>query len=88
MKPAQLDALPRSLPPRLIGRVAASAYVSVSPAKFDQLVADRRMPRPRCIDRRKAWDVRDLDAAIDRLPRDDAAGDDGDETWADLDASA
>jgi predicted DNA-binding transcriptional regulator AlpA len=79
-------ALPPTLAPRLIGRDAAAAYVSVSPTTFDQMVADGTMPKPRRIrERRVAWDVRSLDAAIDRLPVDgeDAASDD---SWSDLDA--
>jgi predicted DNA-binding transcriptional regulator AlpA len=68
-------ALPPTLPPRLINREAAAAYVSVSPTKFDELVRDGRMPRPRCIDRRKAWDTRQLDAAIDDLPIDGSDSD-------------
>jgi len=62
--------LPPVLPPRLVKREAAAAYASLSPTKFDQLVKDGRMPRPRRIDGRKAWDTRLLDAAIDDLPLD------------------
>ena len=80
---ARQDALPPTLPPRLIGREAAAAYASISPTKFDELVRDGRMPRPRCIDARKAWDVRQLDAAIDNLPVDGGAVDD---TWDDAHA--
>jgi predicted DNA-binding transcriptional regulator AlpA len=63
-------ALPPTLAPRLIGRDAAAAYLCVSPSTFDQLVNDGRMPRPRELTpRRWAWDVRELDSAIDGLPR-------------------
>lgn len=75
-------ALPPTLPPRLISREAAAAYVCVSPGKFDEMVGDGRMPKPRCIDRRRAWDVRALDAAVDRLPEDGAEL--VDDTWADI----
>lgn len=62
-------ALPPTLPPRLIGREAAAAYISVSPNTFDKMVADGRMPPPRVlVERRLAWDVRELDAAVDSLP--------------------
>lgn len=64
------DALPPSLPPRLINREAAAAYLGVSATKFDELVRDGRMPRPRCIDSRRLWDVRSLDIATDELPVD------------------
>lgn len=60
--------MPPSLAPRLIGREAAAAYLSVSPSKFDQMVHDGRMPKPKIIDARKAWDVRALDIAVDELP--------------------
>jgi predicted DNA-binding transcriptional regulator AlpA len=79
-------ALPPMLAPRLISREAAAAYVCVSPKTFDQMVKDRRMPRPRVLGRnRHAWDVRELDAAVDLLP---VEGDDteSDETWGDIDA--
>lgn len=65
---ARQSALPQTLAPRLIGREAAAAYISVSPGKFDQMVRDGRMPAPRIIDARKAWDVRALDIAVDELP--------------------
>lgn len=84
---ARQTALPPSLAPRLIGREAAAAYVSVSPALFDDLVRRRMMPSPRLIgERRKAWDVRALDAAVDCLPVEggEAVADD---TWSDVDAA-
>jgi len=85
MTMARQTALPPSLPPRLISREAAAAYVSVSPGKFDQMVEDGRMPRPRIIDRRKAWDVRALDTAVDCLPVDGENF--ADDTWSDIDAA-
>jgi hypothetical protein len=51
-------------------------YVGISPSKFDELVADGRMPQPRRIDGRKVWDIRALDLAFDELP-----GDDGPNSW-------
>jgi predicted DNA-binding transcriptional regulator AlpA len=74
------------LPPRLVSREAAAAYVCVSPNTFDKMVDDGRMPRPRLLGgKRRAWDVRALDAAVDQLPID---CDDShvDSTWEDLDA--
>jgi len=44
------------------------------------------MPRAkRVTGRRVAWDVRELDSAVDRLP--DVEGSTPDETWRDIDAS-
>jgi predicted DNA-binding transcriptional regulator AlpA len=81
---AQQKALPPTLAPRLISREAAAAYVSVSPTKFDEMVKDGTMPRPkRLCGRRKAWDVRDLDAAVDNLPVEDNDND----TWDNVDAA-
>jgi hypothetical protein len=68
---ARQTALPSTLAPRLIGREAAAAYVSLSPNTFDDLVDRKLMPRPRILgDKRRAWDVRELDAAADALPHD------------------
>jgi hypothetical protein len=47
-------------------------YLGISPTKFDELVKDGRMPRPRNIDNRKVWDVYELDMAFDELPREDS----------------
>ena len=89
---ARQSALPPTLPPRLISRDAAAAYVGVSPNTFDKMIADGLMPNPRRLtERRLAWDVRQLDAAIDRLPVDGDADTDTDTTdhsWDDIDAQA
>jgi predicted DNA-binding transcriptional regulator AlpA len=79
---ARQAALPPTLAPRLIGRDAAAAYLSVSPGKFDQMVSDGRMPKPKMIDARRAWDVRALDAAVDELPCDPV-----DTSWDDVHAA-
>jgi excisionase family DNA binding protein len=61
----------RPVPRRGLSRVEAAMYIGISPTKFDQLVADGRMPAARCIDGRKVWDVRALDIAFDALPCED-----------------
>jgi len=84
---AHQKALPPTLAPRLLKREAAAAYVSVSPTKFDEMVRDGSMPKPkRLIGRRKAWDVRALDAAIDNLPNADNDNNNND-TWDNVDAA-
>jgi hypothetical protein len=65
---AKPTALPDTLSPRLINRDAAADYVGVGVTKFDEMVADGRMPRPKRIDHRKLWCVRALDTAADALP--------------------
>jgi predicted DNA-binding transcriptional regulator AlpA len=59
-------------PIRGLRREEAARYVGVSPTKFDQLVADGRMPVPVRIDGCVVWDVRQLDVAFDALIGDDA----------------
>jgi predicted DNA-binding transcriptional regulator AlpA len=54
-------------------REAAAAHVGVGVTKFDEMVADGRMPEPREIDARVVWDVYELDEHFDRLPRRGAA---------------
>jgi predicted DNA-binding transcriptional regulator AlpA len=84
---ARQNALPPTLAPRLINREAAAAYVSVSPTKFDEMVMDGSMPKPKRLSgRREAWDVRELDAAVDNLPDADNDNNDND-TWDDVDAA-
>jgi len=61
-------ALPPSLPPRGLNREQAAQYVGVSASKFDEMVADGRMPNPRVIDGRVVWDLWELDEAFSALP--------------------
>jgi excisionase family DNA binding protein len=65
-------------PRRGLSRIEAAIYVGVGLTKFDELVAEGRMPGPRLIDGRKVWDIRRLDLAFDDLPVDGQEG-----TWAD-----
>jgi len=64
-------ALPPNLPPRGLCREAAAEYINVSAGKFDEMVNDGRMPKPKRIDARKVWDVRALDIAFSALPSED-----------------
>lgn len=58
---------------RGLSRVEAADYIGVSASKFDVLVADGRMPKPKKIDGRRVWDVRALDRCFDALLGDDDA---------------
>jgi len=51
----------RPLPRRGLSRDEAAMYIGISAAKFDEMVADGRMPGPVQIDARKVWDIRSLD---------------------------
>ena len=63
----------RPVPRRGLSREEAAMYIGISPSKFDELVADGRMPGPVRVDSRKVWDIRQIDLAFDDLPRDTAA---------------
>jgi predicted DNA-binding transcriptional regulator AlpA len=56
------------LPPRLLDREDAANYVGLSPNAFDQEVRAGTFPAPFPLTkiRRRLWDVRALDAALDR----------------------
>ncbi len=56
-----ISLLPPNLPPRGLSRVQAAEYVGVGVTKFDELVGDGRMPRPKRIDGRTVWDRTKLD---------------------------
>ena len=60
-----------SYPPRGLSREEAARYVGVGITKFDQMVADRRMPKPKKVDGRVIWDRLKLEAAFGELPGDD-----------------
>jgi excisionase family DNA binding protein len=62
----------RPVPRRGLSRIEAAMYLGISPSKFDELIKDGRMPRPRMIDSRKLWDLHELDMAFDELPREDS----------------
>lgn len=55
-------------PRRGLRRVEAAIFIGVSPTKFDELVSDGRMPRPKRIDGVVVWDQRRLDLAFEALP--------------------
>lgn len=54
-------------PPRGLCREEAAYYIGVGTTKFDELVADRRMPRGKRIDGRIVWDRVALDMAFTDL---------------------
>lgn len=66
MKKERSDAI--SYPPRGLSRDEAARYIGISTSKFDKLVHERTMPRPKRIDGRIIWDRISLDAAFTELP--------------------
>jgi predicted DNA-binding transcriptional regulator AlpA len=63
-----------SLPPRGLSRVQAAEYIGVGTTKFDEMVSDGRMPRPKRIDGRTVWDRIKLDEAFAGLDDGDSDG--------------
>jgi predicted DNA-binding transcriptional regulator AlpA len=63
---------PISYPPRGMSREEAARYVGVGVDLFDQMVADRRMPKGKRINRRVVWDRAALDMAFTDLPGEEA----------------
>jgi excisionase family DNA binding protein len=59
-----------SYPPRGMSRDEAARYVGVGSTKFDEMVADGRMPKPKRIDGRVVWDRIKIEAAFSDLPDD------------------
>ena len=55
----------------------AAEYIGVSPTKFDEMIKDGRMPKPKRIDARVVWDRLTLDSAFAALPD----GSDRDDPW-------
>jgi predicted DNA-binding transcriptional regulator AlpA len=76
------DAMPRDIPGHVIpppekrglSESEAASYIGVGLTLFREMVADRRMPRPRRINRRVVWDRRELDLYFDQLPHDREEG--------------
>ncbi len=55
-------------PPRGLSREEAARYIGVGATKFDALVSDGRMPKPKRVDGRTVWDRLALDAYFSDLP--------------------
>jgi hypothetical protein len=56
------------LEPRGLSRIQSAAYIGVSPALFDEMVADGRMPQPKKVNSRIVWDRKRLDECFEALP--------------------
>ena len=63
-------------PRRGLRREEAALYVGIGVTKFDELVADGRMPLPIEIGTAKVWDILALDIAFDALRDAQASGGD------------
>jgi predicted DNA-binding transcriptional regulator AlpA len=70
----QADHRERAYAPRGLRREAAADWVGMSPTKFDEMVKDGRMPKPKRVDGCVVWDRYRLDAAFEDLPDEDGGG--------------
>jgi predicted DNA-binding transcriptional regulator AlpA len=52
---------------RGLSRAEAAEYIGIGTTKFDALVGDGRMPKPKRIDGRTIWDRIAIDRAFDEL---------------------
>jgi excisionase family DNA binding protein len=55
-----------------MSRDEAARYIGVGTSKFDEMVSDGRMPRPKRVDGRVIWDRLRLDAAFSDLSEEKA----------------
>jgi hypothetical protein len=85
---ATAELVKRGVRPRLLDLELAAAYVDLSPVAFLNGVADDRYPQPIQDGRRQHWDVRALDAAVDRRSGlATSSGDEGDAMMRAIDAA-
>ena len=73
--------LPPNLPPLGLSREESAEYIGVSPTKFDEMVADGRMPPAKRIDGRRVWSRIQLDKSFAALP-DGGASETAGNVWA------
>jgi len=69
----KLSVLPPSLAPRGLSRGQGAEYIGLSASKWDEMVGDGRMPKPKRIDGRVVWDKVQVDEAFTALPNDKEA---------------
>jgi predicted DNA-binding transcriptional regulator AlpA len=67
MQLSRISLLPPSLAPRGLSRLQSAEYIGVGGTKFDEMVADGRMPAPVKIDGRTVWDRAKIDEAFAAL---------------------
>jgi predicted DNA-binding transcriptional regulator AlpA len=58
---------PHNYPPRLFRLEGAAGYLGMGRSKFQEMVADGRLPKPIHVDGMTLWDRQTLDSAADDL---------------------
>jgi len=56
-----------AFPPRVLRKAKAAAYVSATVPAFERLVSAGDIPEPFIWAGAEAWDIRDLDRAVDEM---------------------
>lgn len=56
-----------AFPPRIMRKAKAAAYVGASVPTFERMVSSGELPDPFTFGGADAWDIRDLDRAVDEL---------------------
>jgi predicted DNA-binding transcriptional regulator AlpA len=56
-------------PPLGLNRLQSASHIGVGTTKFDEMVDDGRMPKPRKIDARSVWDRIEVEMAFRELPK-------------------
>ena len=59
-----------------LSREEAAQHIGIGTTLFDEMVADGRMPLPKCINTRRVWNRVAIEQAFSELPDDGAANDD------------
>ena len=75
-KAPRVSSLPLSIPPIGISREQCAELIGVSTTKWDEMVRDGRMPKPKKnFDGRRVWDRRKVERAFEALDGDEDEGD-------------
>ena len=61
--------LPHGVTPAALNREQAAEFVGLSPNTFDSLIASGSMPPPRHAGARRLWIIRELERALERIPK-------------------
>ena len=59
-----------------LSREGAAQHIGIGTTLFDEMVADGRMPRPKCMNSRRVWSRVAVELSFSELPDDGSANDD------------
>ena len=80
------DRIPRDDRPRGLSLDESADYVGVSPNTFTEEVKNKRLPEPLRFGRRRIWDKKALDQALDHLSK--LTNDNNEGGWKDVGENA